>query len=110
MISWLPNAAGPRAALNVEGVFVWRCSAAFGRSRSVRAGWPAGRSFDLLRASDHLDDPDRRDGSPHTFRRDVQRSLGHRDAHPAMAGALFAGLESPVFGTISVSGEHLREV
>jgi hypothetical protein len=39
--------------------------------------------LDMLRASHPLDGVDRRSGAPHTFRGDVQRSLGRRNTHPA---------------------------
>jgi hypothetical protein len=88
--------AGARAGFGVETVFAWRRSAAFGRAGSAGVRWRAGGLADLLRASHPLDGVDRRSGAPHTFRGDVQRSLGYWDAHPAMAGALSSRLESPV--------------
>jgi len=102
--------ASARAGFGVEAVFARRRSAAFGWPGGARTSRRACGLADLLRASDPMDGIDRRSGAPHAFRRDVQRSLGHRDTHPAVAGALPSRLESPVLGTLSAGRKHLKEV
>jgi hypothetical protein len=104
-IRYLPP-AGARAGFGVETVLAWRRPAAFGRAGGAGVRRRAGGILDMLRASHPLDGVDRCSGAPHAFRGDVKRSLGRRNAHPAVAGALPSRLESAVLGTLSAGSEQ----